>query len=63
MAALPYVQIAGGGLTYGHFPAAMTRDVIQQIKANAGGRSLLVVGRDDDVSSERPRPHPKPKKT
>lgn len=52
-----------GGLTYGHLPADMTRDAVQQIKANAGDRSLRVVGRDSDAPNERLRPRPKPKKT
>jgi hypothetical protein len=55
--------VPGGGLTYGHLPAAMTRDVVQQIKANAGDRSLLVVGRDSDAPHEGLRQRPKQKKT
>jgi hypothetical protein len=51
-----------GGLTYGHLPADMTRDVVEQIKANAGDRSLLVVGRDETAQKTK-RPRPKPKKT
>jgi hypothetical protein len=54
--------VPGGGLTYGHLPATMTRDVVQQIKANAVDRSLLVVGRDDDALNERVRARSKPKK-
>jgi len=55
--------VPDGGLTYGHLPAAMTRDVIAQIRANASDRSLRVVGRDDDVLNVKLRQRPKPKKT
>jgi len=51
-----------GRLTYGHLPATMTRDVVQQIKANAGDRSLLVVSRDDETLNATLRRHRKPKK-
>jgi len=37
--------VPGGGHSYGLLPAAMTRDLVQQIKDNASDRSLLVTGR------------------
>lgn len=36
----------GGGWTYGLLPAAMTRDLVAQVKRNSTDRSLLVVKRD-----------------
>jgi hypothetical protein len=36
-----------GGFAYGLLPAAMTRDLVAQIKANANDKSLLVVGRTE----------------
>lgn len=39
--------VPGGGYSYGLLPAAMTRDLIAQIKTNAQDRSLLVVGRTE----------------
>jgi hypothetical protein len=47
--------VPGGDLAYGHLPAAMTEDVILQIKTNSRERSLLVIGRDDEVLNERIR--------
>ena len=44
-------SVPGGGWTYGFLPAAMTRDLIEQIRRNATDRSLLVVNRDDDTQS------------
>lgn len=41
-------SVPGGGWIYGLLPAAMTHDLIVQIKRNAGDRSLLVVRREDD---------------
>jgi len=38
-------RVPGGGDSYGLLPASMTRDLIAQVKANAQGKSLLVVGR------------------
>jgi hypothetical protein len=48
-------MVPGGGLAYGHLPAAMTEDVIRQIKNNIRERSLLVIGRDDEVLNEKIR--------
>jgi hypothetical protein len=42
-------------------PAAMTEDVIQQIRTNIRERSLLVIGRDDEVLNEKVRQSRKPK--
>ncbi len=56
-------SVPSGGLTYGHLPAAMTREVVQQIKAHASDRSLLLVGRDDEALNETLRGRRKPKKT
>ena len=53
--------VPGGALAYGHLPAAMTQDVIQQIRANIRERSLLVIGRDDEVLNEKVRQSRKPK--
>jgi hypothetical protein len=39
--------VPGGGCSYGLLPAAMTRDLIAQVKASAKDKSLLVVGRTD----------------
>ncbi len=39
--------VPGGGLAYGHLPARMTQDVVQQIKDNANDQSLKVVRRDN----------------
>jgi hypothetical protein len=47
--------VTGGGWTYGHLPARMTRDVAQQIRDNARDRSLKVFGRDDDALNEKLR--------
>ncbi len=44
--------VPGGAAAYGQLPASMTRDLIQQIKGNARDRSLLVIGRDDEVLNE-----------
>lgn len=38
-------SVPGGRPAYGSLPAAMTRDLVKQIKHHARGRSLLVVGR------------------
>jgi hypothetical protein len=48
-------RIPNGGLAYGHLPAAMTRDVVQQIKTNAGDQSPRVIGRDDETLNEKLR--------
>jgi hypothetical protein len=53
--------VPGGALAYGHLPAAMTEDVIQQIRTNIRERSLLVIGRDDEVLNEKVRQSRKPK--
>jgi hypothetical protein len=53
--------VPGGALTYGHLPAAMTDAVIQQIRTNVRERSLLVIGRDDEVLNEKVRQSRKPK--
>lgn len=47
----------GHRAAYGALPAAMTRDLIQQIKDNARDRSLRVVGRDDAALAETVRRH------
>jgi len=52
-----------GGLTYGHLPADLTEDVVQQIKANASERSLLVVSRDDEALNDTIRRRRKPRET
>jgi hypothetical protein len=46
---------------YGHLPAAMTRDVIRQIRIDSREHSLLVIGRDDEVLNEKVRQSRKPK--
>jgi hypothetical protein len=51
--------VPGGGMAYGLLPAAMTRDLILQIKANAFDQSLQVVGRDDSALVEMIRQKPK----
>jgi hypothetical protein len=53
--------VPGGALAYGHLPAAMTADVIQQIRTNIREHSLLVIGRDDEVLNEKVRQSRKPK--
>ena len=53
--------VPGGALAYGHLPAAMTADVIQQIRTNIRERSLLVLGRDDEMLNEKLRQSRKPK--
>jgi hypothetical protein len=53
--------VPGGAMAYGHLPAAMTEDVIQQIRTNIRERSLLVIGRDDEVLNEKVRQSRKPK--
>jgi hypothetical protein len=47
--------LPGGDLAYGHLPARMTRDIVQQIKESARDRALKVIGRDDDALNERLR--------
>ena len=47
--------LPGGGAAYGHLPARMTRDVVQQIQSNARDRALKVIGRDDEELNERVR--------
>jgi hypothetical protein len=47
--------LPGGDLSYGHLPARMTRDIVQQIKESARDRALKVIGRDDDALNERLR--------
>ena len=47
--------VPGGRAAYGLLPAAMTRDVVRQIKINAQDQTLLVVGREDDALSEARR--------
>jgi hypothetical protein len=39
--------VPSGGYAYGLLPAAMTRDLIAQVRANANDKSLLVVGRTE----------------
>ncbi len=53
--------VPGGALAYGHLPAAMTEDVIQQIRTNIRERSLPVIGRDDEVLNEKVRQSRRPK--
>ncbi len=38
-------SVPGGGYSYGPRPAAMTRDLVAQVKANAQDSSLLIVSR------------------
>jgi hypothetical protein len=52
--------VPGGGLAYGLLPAAMVRDLILHIKANARELSLQVVGRDDPALLETVRRQRKP---
>lgn len=52
--------VPGGGPAYGVLPAAMTRDLVQQIRDNARDRLLLVTGRDDPALIERGRQQRKP---
>jgi hypothetical protein len=40
-------SVPGGDIAYGVLPAAMTHELVRQIKENARDRSLLVVRRDD----------------
>lgn len=40
-------SVPGGGIAYGVLPAAMTHELVRQIKENARDQSLLVVGRND----------------
>jgi hypothetical protein len=54
--------VPGGGAAYGLLPAAMTRDLVQQIKHNACDRALLVTGRDDKALVEKARQHRKSRK-
>jgi len=54
--------VPGGGDSYGLLPAAMTLDLVQQIKENARDRSLLVTGRDDEALNEKVRQQQKSKK-
>jgi PemK-like, MazF-like toxin of type II toxin-antitoxin system len=52
----PDIRVVPGGRTaYGLLPAAMTRDVIRQIKINAQDQTLLVVGREYEALSEASR--------
>lgn len=39
--------VPGGGYSYGPLPAAMTRDLVAQVRANAQDKSLVVVGRTE----------------
>jgi hypothetical protein len=54
--------VPGGGSAYGLLPAAMTRDLVQQIRDNARDRALLVTGRDDQALIEKVRQQRKSKK-
>jgi hypothetical protein len=54
--------VPGGGSAYGLLPAAMTRDLVQQIRDNARDRALLVTGRDDEALIEKVRQQRKSKK-
>lgn len=54
--------VPGGGDAYGLLPAAMTRDLIQQIRDSARDRALLVTGRDDPALIEKVRQQRKSKK-
>jgi len=56
-------SVPGGGSAYGLLPAAMTHDLIQQIKDNARDRTLLITGRDDEALIEKVRQQRKPKKS
>jgi hypothetical protein len=55
-------SVPGGGSAYGLLPAAMTRDLVQQIRDNARDRALLVTGRDDEALIEKVRQQRKSKK-
>jgi len=54
--------VPGGGMAYGHLPAALTQDVLKQIKTNARDQVLLVIGRDDAVLNDKIRQSKKSKK-
>jgi hypothetical protein len=56
-------SVPGGGAAYGLLPAAMTRELIQQIKNNARDRTLLITGRDDHVLIAKVRQQRKLKKS
>lgn len=47
--------VPGGRPAYGLLPAAMTHDLVQQIKDNARDRALRVTGRDDEALIENVR--------
>lgn len=55
-------SVPGSGSSYGPLPAAMTRDLVQQIKDNARDHKLLVTGRDDEMLIEKVRQQRKPNK-
>ena len=55
-------SVPGGGWMYGLLPAAMTRDLVAQVKRNSADRSLLVVSRDDDTLTQQQRQRGKPEK-
>lgn len=54
--------VPGGGPAYGLLPAAMTHDLVQQIRDNARDRELLVTGRDDKELIEKVRQQRKSEK-
>jgi hypothetical protein len=54
--------VPGGRPAYGLLPAAMTRDLVRQIKNHARDRSLLVVGRNDQSLKEKVHQHGKLRK-
>lgn len=54
--------VPGGAMAYGHLPAALTQDVVKQIKTNARDQVLMVIGRDDAVLNETIRQSKKSKK-
>ena len=40
--------VPGGAMAYGYLPAAMTRDLVEQIRQRSQSRALEVTGRDDE---------------
>jgi hypothetical protein len=53
--------IPGGGPAYGLLPAAMSTDLVEQVKRNSMDRSLLVVKRDDEALTQQLRQRGKTK--
>jgi PemK-like, MazF-like toxin of type II toxin-antitoxin system len=53
--------VPGGGPAYGLLPAAMSTDLVEQVKRNSKDRSLLVVRRDDTTLTQQMRQREKTK--